>query len=64
MKDFWNNLSHYGDMLAIPFFFIAIVYFYEKESQTPLENLLLFFSISGFILDILYTGLFFYKNKT
>ena len=64
MKDLLNNLSHYGDILSIPLFFICAFYFYEKESRTPLENLLLFFSISGFILDILFTGIFFYKNKT
>ena len=63
MKDLLNNLSHYGDILSIPLFFIAAFYFYENESRTPLENLLLFFSISGFILDILFTGLFFYKKR-
>lgn len=62
MKYLFSNLSHYGDILAIPFFFIAILYFYKKESRTPMENLLLFFSVSGFILDILYTGLFLYKK--
>ena len=62
MKDLLNNLSHYGDILSIPFFFVAVLYFYYKEFRSPMENLLLFFSISGFILDILFTGLFLYKN--
>ena len=57
-------ISHYGDILAIPCFLLLIFYFYKKESRTPLENLLLVFSIFGFILDILFTILFFYKLKT
>ena len=63
MKDLFDNLSHYGDILAIPFFLLLIIYFVEKETRTPMENLLPLFSVSGFILDILYTILFFYKKK-
>jgi len=54
-----KDISHYGDILAIPFFALLIFYFYNKERKTPLETLLFLFSISGFVLDILYTLLFY-----
>jgi hypothetical protein len=55
----WNKLSHYGDILAIPFFAALIVYFYQITNKSIVEYILLLFSISGFILDILYTIIFF-----
>ena len=54
-----KNLSHYGDILAIPFFALLTIYFYNIENKSIMEYVLLFFSISGFLLDILYTFLFF-----
>jgi hypothetical protein len=30
-------LSHYGDILAIPFFALLIIYFYHIEHKTPVE---------------------------
>jgi hypothetical protein len=56
---FIKNSSHYGDVLAIPCFAVLIFYFYNIENKSILEYLLLGFSISGFILDILYTFIFF-----
>jgi hypothetical protein len=53
-----NNLNHYGDILAIPFFALLVTYFYHIENKSILENILFYFSISGFILDILYTYIF------
>ena len=59
MKGGINNLCHYGDILAIPFFAILVYYFYGIENKTLLEYILLLFSASGFLLDILYTYIFF-----
>ena len=56
---FVKNCSHYGDIVAIPFFALSIVYFYTIKNKSVIEYILLFFSICGFILDILYTYLFF-----
>jgi len=53
-----KNISHYGDILAIPFFALLIFYFYRIEKKSVLEIVLYLFSIAGFILDILYTCLF------
>jgi hypothetical protein len=54
-----NYLSHYGDILAIPFFALLSYYFYIIKKKSTIEYILLYFSISGFILDILYTYVFF-----
>ncbi len=63
MKFIRNELSHYGDILAIPFFGLLIVYFYNIKNKNLLEYILLFFSICGFILDILYTYIYFSNNN-
>ena len=57
-----QNLSHYGDILAIPFFGLLVLYFYGIENKTPMEYVLFVFSGLGFLADILYTYLF-YKSK-
>ena len=57
-NNFIKNGSHYGDILAIPFFALLVIYFYNIEHKSIIEYVLLFFSISGFILDILYTYIF------
>uniref|UniRef100_A0A6C0DWB0 Uncharacterized protein n=1 Tax=viral metagenome TaxID=1070528 RepID=A0A6C0DWB0_9ZZZZ len=53
-----DNINHYGDIMAIPFFAIAILYLYSIDYRNPIENILLFFCISGFILDIFFTFVF------
>ena len=58
-----NNLSHYGDILAIPFFILLSVYFYNIEHKSPIEYVLFMFAISGFILDSLYTFLYLTQRK-
>jgi len=64
MNSWKNNISHYGDILAIPFFVLLSYYFYNINNKNPLEYILLWFSVSGFVLDILYTYLFLSKlNK-
>jgi hypothetical protein len=55
---FITNFSHYGDILAIPFFALLVIYFYNIKHKSILEYILLYFSISGFVLDILYTYIF------
>ena len=57
-NNFLKNASHYGDILAIPFFALLIFYFYNIKNKSILEYVLLLFSISGFVLDILYTFIF------
>lgn len=54
----YKNLAHYGDMLAIPFFALLTIYFYNIKNKTILEYILFLFSISGVVLDIIYTYIF------
>lgn len=63
-NNFIKNVSHYGDILAIPFFALLMIYFYNIEDKSIIEYVLLMFSISGFILDILYTYVFLYYCKS
>ena len=57
-----QNIGHYGDILAIPFFLLSSIYFYNIKNKNNLENLLLLFSLCGFILDTLFTYLFLFKS--
>lgn len=50
-----QTLSHIGDILAIPFFLLLTVYFYQLKNKTILEYILLLFAVSGFVLDTLFT---------
>lgn len=54
-----NNISHYGDILAIPFFLLLIIYFFIKKDKTILEYILLTFAFIGLIADIFFTYQFF-----
>ena len=54
----YKNFSHYGDILAIPFFALMVNYFYTIEHKTTIEYILLCFSICGFVFDIFYTYIF------
>ena len=59
MNKNFENISHYGDIIAIPFFALLIYYFISIECKTPIEYTLLLFSTVGFILDIFFTISFF-----
>jgi hypothetical protein len=56
-----NIISHYADILAIPFFGLLIIYFYSIKNKSFFEYVLFYFSISGFTLDIFFTYLFFIR---
>lgn len=54
----FKDLVHYGDILAVPCFFIAFIYFYQKKNKTLLEIFLMLFVLCGFIADFIFTYLF------
>lgn len=54
-----ERISHYGDILAIPFFILLSMYFYSIEDKNPLEYLLFVFSVVGFFMDTLFTFFYF-----
>jgi len=53
------NISHYGDILAIPFFALLVNYFYNIKNKSIIEYVLFLFSIAGLVLDIIFTYMFF-----
>ena len=46
------KLTRYGDMLAIPFFFLLALYFYRKPILTDEEKILFLFCVGGFFADV------------
>lgn len=51
-------LVHYGDMLAIPFFFLLSVYFYEITDKSVLEYVFMVFVMACFVTDIVFTYMY------
>jgi hypothetical protein len=45
------HLCNLGDLLAAPFFLFLVIYFYNIEQRTFFEDILLLFSLLGFIVD-------------
>jgi hypothetical protein len=54
-----QNIFHYADVLAIPLFFTAFMYFALKKNKTFLEIILMIFVLCGFLLDCFFTYNFF-----
>jgi len=53
-----HSLTHYGDILAIPFFLALVLYFYRIEDKTFEEYVLFAFSCCGFAIDLLFSVAF------
>jgi hypothetical protein len=51
-----------GDMLAVPFFLLAFIYFYILKTKTSVEYILLIFSAIGFLFDAYFTIRFLQKS--
>ena len=51
-------LIHYGDMLAIPFFYLLSVYFYEITDKSAMEYVFMLFAVACFIIDIIFTYMY------
>ncbi len=54
MKDM-KDISHKADILAIPFFLLTFLYFYNIKNKSLLEFVLMLFAFSGLILDSIFT---------
>ena len=59
-----NNISHYADILAIPFFGLLVAHFYNIENKSDIEYILFLFSIFGLLLDSLFVYMFLYDIKS
>jgi len=59
MKPIINSISHFGDIFAIPLFALMIFYFNQIEQKTQMEYVLYLFGICGFVLDIIFTYIYY-----
>ena len=57
------ELVRIADIFAIPMFILLTFYFITIKTRTNFETLLLIFSISGLILDTLFTIDYIVKSK-
>jgi len=53
-----KDISRWGDLMAIPFFFVMSLYFADMENKTPFEWILFAFSVTGLFADIYFSFLF------
>ncbi len=58
-----NNIAHYGDMAAIPFFILTLFYFYQIESKTSLEYIIMGCLTIALSFDICSTYCFLKEKK-
>ena len=58
-----QHISNYADILAIPGFALSVYYFAMIPDPNLIEMILLVFSITGFVLDILFTIIFLRRNR-
>ena len=56
-----QNIDHYADILAIPFFAILTYYFYKLKNKTFITKILLLFVFCTFFIDIFFTYLYYKK---
>ena len=57
-----EEISNIGDIIAIPFFAWLVYYFHRKEKLSIEEIFLFVFVICGFILDLLFTFIYFRRK--
>lgn len=50
-----GTLVHWADVLAVPLFLLATLYFWQIPKKSGVEWLLLVFSVGGFVLDSVFT---------
>lgn len=58
-----ENIIHYSDILAIPFFIVLIVYIAGKQKKTIMEYVILSFAIVGLCCDVLFSVYFLFFKK-
>ena len=50
-----EKISHYADVLAIPFFIWGFIYFWSIRNRSLQENILMIWCAMGLILDGVFT---------
>ena len=59
MNKKYDLLIHIADIFAIPCFYLLFLYFKDKKKKNFKEYILYLFSITGLILDVLFTYFYF-----
>ena len=50
-----SQFVHIADILAIPFFIMSFIYFYNIKNKSFIEFVLMLFAGVGFVLDTIFT---------
>lgn len=58
-----ENIIHYADILAIPFFLLLIIYIASKPKKKLMEYVMLSFAIVGICCDVLFSVYFVFYKK-
>jgi hypothetical protein len=58
-----KDLSHWGDIAAIPFFLLLMIYFADIPQKSTLEWVFLGFASGGLIADMIFTYIFLYDKQ-
>ena len=58
-----ENIIHYSDILAIPFFIVLVVYISSIKNKSLIEYVLLCFAIIGLCCDVLFSAYFLFFKK-
>ena len=56
-----KNISHWADIVAVPFFLLLTIYFHKKPQKSLLEWILMCFALGGLVADIVFTYGFLYN---
>ena len=59
MNFYQSDIVHQGDVLAIPFFILLVVYLWRIKKKSLVEYALLAFALVGLIFDFLSTYSYF-----
>lgn len=57
-----NKVAHYGNLFAIPFFIITLIYFYKINNKTLLEYAIMIFILIALLFDV-YCSILFLSKK-
>lgn len=59
-----ENIIHYADILAIPFFILLIVYISDTQKKPIIKNIIQCFAIIGLCCDVLFSIYFLFYKKS
>lgn len=58
-----HEITHIGDLFAIPFFIIGFLYFYFKKNKNCIEFLIMVFLLIAFLFDSIFSIRYLFFNE-